>query len=175
MVFNLRTLFCLSAIAVQASPSVRAEAPLVRSAASGRWSESSTWENGRLPGTGERVLIRSGHAVTYDVRIEDSPIRSIHVAGTLEFARDRDVVLTVGLIKVQAGEDPSETGLDVHEGMVEHDAGTSLPRSWWGRLNVRFPPVTQRSSDWPKSKASTRRLARRSSARGGGWSSMAPA
>ena len=42
----------------------------------------------------------------------DVPIRSVHVAGILEFARDRDTRLDVGLIKVQPGDDASENGFD---------------------------------------------------------------
>lgn len=91
---------------------VRADGPaLVRSARSGPWSSPTTWEGGRVPHAGERVQVRGGHVVLYDVN-SDVPIRSIHVAGTLEFARDRDTRLDVGLIKVQPGDDASENGFD---------------------------------------------------------------
>ena len=126
MMFDLRTLLWFAAIAWIAAPSALGEAPLVRSAQSGRWSELSTWENGRVPAQGDRVQVRSGHSVTFDGRIE-APIRSIHVAGRLDFDPDRDVLLTVGLIKVQAGDDPAESGLDAHEGMGQAHAGTSRP------------------------------------------------
>ena len=128
MTFDLRTLFWLSAIAWIAAPLAWGEAPLVRSATSGRWSEPSTWERGRVPAGGDRVQVRSGHSVTFDGRVE-APIRSIHVAGTLEFDPDRDALLTVGLIKVQAGDDPTESGLDAHEGMGmgRAVAGTGRP------------------------------------------------
>ncbi|MBP3953751.1 G8 domain-containing protein [Gemmata sp. G18] len=86
-------------------------APLVRTAASGAWSDGKTWEGGKVPGAGARVQIRTGHAVTFDVKA-DAVIRSIHVAGTLTFARDRDTVLNVGLIKIQPGDDASEDGFD---------------------------------------------------------------
>jgi hypothetical protein len=88
-----------------------AKPPLVRSAGSGPWSAAETWEGGRPPGGGARVQIRRGHAVVYDTR-SDVAIRSIYVAGTLTFARERDTVLTVGLIKIQAGDDASEDGFD---------------------------------------------------------------
>ena len=42
----------------------------------------------------------------------DQAIRSIHVAGTLAFAPDRDTRLDVGLIKIQPGTDASENGFD---------------------------------------------------------------
>src|SRR5262249_8244054 len=51
------------------------------------------------------------HTVVYDIK-SDAVIRSIHVAGTLSFARDRDTRLDVGLIKVQPGDDASEDGFD---------------------------------------------------------------
>jgi G8 domain len=85
--------------------------PLVRSAHSGRWSEAASWEGGRSPGAGARVQVRSGHVITYDGQTE-SPIRSIHVAGTLRFDPDRDTRLDVGLIKIQAGDDARESGFD---------------------------------------------------------------
>src|SRR5262245_48055706 len=74
---------------------------LVRSAKSGDWSAAGTWEGGNLPAAGERVQIREGHVVRYDVK-GDRAIRSIHVAGTLSFATDKDTRLDVGLIKIQA-------------------------------------------------------------------------
>ncbi len=83
--------------------------PLIRSVQSGPWSDPMTREGGLLPGPGSRVQVREGHRVLYD-RNSDQPIRSIHVASVLEFARDRDTRLDVGLIKVQAGDDDSENG-----------------------------------------------------------------
>jgi hypothetical protein len=84
---------------------------LVRSAGSGPWSEPATWEGGKVPAAGARVQVRTGHRVVYDVQ-SDRPIRSLHVAGTLSFAPDRDTRLDVGLIKVQPGDDASENGFD---------------------------------------------------------------
>jgi hypothetical protein len=94
-------------------PAVRGDepAPLVKSARSGRWSDPATWEGGRAPGALMGVQVRSGHSVLYDVRSE-SPIRSIHVAGTLRFDPDCDTRLDVGLIKIQDGDDASESGFD---------------------------------------------------------------
>jgi hypothetical protein len=86
-------------------------AALVRSARNGPWSAPATWEGGQVPGAGARVQVRAGHTVTYDVRSE-APVRSVHVAGTLTFARDRDTRLAVGLIKIQPGDDASENGFD---------------------------------------------------------------
>ncbi len=87
---------------------------LVRSAGSGRWSEGATWEGRRVPGAGERVQVRAGHVVTYDVKTTEA-IRSIHVAGVLRFDPERDTRLDVGLIKIQAGDDAGESGFDCEE------------------------------------------------------------
>jgi hypothetical protein len=57
------------------------------------------------------VQIRAADRVLYDVS-STAQIRSIHVAGTLAFAADRDTRLDVGLIKVQPGDDASESGFD---------------------------------------------------------------
>src|SRR5262249_30734871 len=91
-------LVILMAFASMAFPVSAAEPPLIRSTRSGDWSTPGTWEGGKTPSDGVRVQIRTGHAVTYDVK-SDQVIRSIHVAGTLTFARDRDTRLDVGLIK----------------------------------------------------------------------------
>ena len=90
---------------------------LIRSAADGRWSDMGTWEGGKVPGVGARVQIRSGHVVTFDVKTE-GVIRSIHVAGTLRFDPGRDTRLDVGLIKIQAGDDASESGFDCESHMM---------------------------------------------------------
>lgn len=88
-----------------------AKPALVISARGGAWSDSGTWENGNVPKAGDRVQIRTGHVVGYDVE-SDEVIRSIHVAGQLVFALDRSTRLNVGLIKIQAGDDASEDGFD---------------------------------------------------------------
>jgi hypothetical protein len=91
-----------------------APAALVRSAQSGRWSEPGTWEGGRLPRGGDRVQVRAGHVLVFDIETTE-PIRSIHVAGTLRFDPERDTRLDVGLIKIQAGDDPGESGFDCED------------------------------------------------------------
>src|SRR5262245_47863941 len=86
-----------------APPAPRETLPtLVRTVQSGPWSAPATWAGGKVPAAGARVQIRTGHTVTYDLR-SDKVIRSIHVAGKLTFARDRDTRLDVGLIKIQPG------------------------------------------------------------------------
>lgn len=83
----------------------------VRSARGGLWSNAATWEGGKVPGAGARVLIREGHRVVYDVK-SDQVIRVVHISGTLTFAPDRDTRLDVGLLRIQAGDKCSEEGFD---------------------------------------------------------------
>jgi hypothetical protein len=99
---------------------------LIRSARSGPWSAPSTWEGGRLPSPGSRVQIRTGHTVRYDLNA-DQAIRSLHLAGTLAFARDRDTRLDVGLLKIQPGEDASENGFDCDAHLPVFTAGQPRP------------------------------------------------
>ncbi|RIK83764.1 MAG: hypothetical protein DCC68_02990 [Planctomycetota bacterium] len=80
----------------------------VQSVASGAWSSEKTWSP-RPPRAGDRVKISAGTRVVYDVASDDV-IRMIQVVGTLSFARDRDTLLNVGIVKVQASETCSESG-----------------------------------------------------------------
>src|SRR5690606_11667450 len=74
------------------------------------------WGGGSVPGAGADVVIRPGHRVVYGIE-SDEPIRSIHVAGTLSFAPDRDTRLTVGLLLIRS----PEAGAD--DFTVEPDTG----------------------------------------------------
>src|SRR5438034_1090982 len=100
--------------------------PLVRSTRSGPWSAPATWEGGKVPAAGARVQVREGHTVVYDVA-SDRVIRSIHVAGTLSFARDRNTRLDVGLIKIQPGDDPSEDGFNCEAHVAKSPEGQPRP------------------------------------------------
>jgi hypothetical protein len=93
------------------SASLAQEPSILRSARSGNWSDPATWVGNAVPGAGSRVLVRAGHAVTYDAR-SDAVIRGLNVSGSVVFATDRDTVLNVGLIKLQAGDEYSEDGFD---------------------------------------------------------------
>jgi hypothetical protein len=72
------------------------------------------------------VQVREGHTVTYDVA-SDAVVRSVHVAGTLTFARDRNTALNVGLIKIQPGDDASENGFDCDAHGVKPDPTKPKP------------------------------------------------
>jgi len=103
---------CLLTIQSQA-----AEPAVIRSAGSGKWSAAATWQGGKVPDAGARVLIREGHRVEYDVA-SDKVIRTINIAGVLTFAVDKDTRLDVGLIKIHVGEEFSEDGFDCDAHMM---------------------------------------------------------
>ncbi len=103
-----------------------AETPWTRSAASGPWSAVATWEGGKVPEAGARVHVRPGHVVVYDVKSE-TPIRAVYVAGTLTFAADKDTRLDVGVLKIDAGDEPTEEGFDCDAHIEELPAGAVRP------------------------------------------------
>jgi hypothetical protein len=121
-----RGLAVLSVLVLSASAAPADAAGLLRSARSGAWSAPATWEGGKVPAAGDRVQVREGHTVLYDVKSEQV-IRSIHVAGTLTFARDRDTLLCVGLVKVQPGDDASENGFDCDAHVPTVEPGQARP------------------------------------------------
>lgn len=114
------------------------DAPLIRSVASGPWSEKTTWDLDRVPQKGDRVLIRPGHVVTYDVESRDV-IRLVQIAGTLEFARDRNTSLEVGLITVVASEEVTEEGFDCHIDVDPPAPGSERPALLIGRPGFPIP------------------------------------
>jgi hypothetical protein len=121
--FSLATAVLLPLNLVAAPP---ANDEVTRSAADGPWSKSATWEGGKVPAAGSKVLIRPGHHVIYDAS-SDETIRSIHVGGTLSFDPAKDTRLTVGLIKIQPGEVISEDGFDCDAHAPEADPSKPLP------------------------------------------------
>jgi hypothetical protein len=123
-------------------PGSRPPADVVRSARSGPWSDSATWENGAVPGPGSRVQVRAGHTVVYDV-VSDKAIRLIHVAGTLTFARDRDTRLDVGLIKVHRGDHATEDGFDCGVALAPSDPAAPRATLEVGRPGEPVDPKHQ--------------------------------
>ena len=85
-----------------------------RTTGNGRWSEPSTWADGRIPKAGDFVQVRVGHSVVYDVESADA-LRMVHVAGNLRFANDKNTRLDVGLLKISAEEETSEDGFNCHD------------------------------------------------------------
>jgi hypothetical protein len=87
-----------------------------RTAKSGNWSDPATWENGKLPQAGDRVQVRPGHDVTYDITPEKCTfaLRMLHVGGTLRFSQQVSTKLDVGLLKAQPGDVCAEDGFVCH-------------------------------------------------------------
>jgi len=81
----------------------------IQSVGDGNWSDAKTWKPARVPGKGDRVLVSRGHHVRYDAKSKDV-VRLVQVVGTLEFARDRDTELNVGLLTIQHTDSCSEHG-----------------------------------------------------------------
>src|SRR5688500_633596 len=113
-------------------------AKVIRSAGSGVWSAAKTWEGGQTPKVGEIVQVRAGHTVTYDVHSENV-IRSLHVAGTLKFATNKDTRLEVGLIKIQAGDSTEENGFDCEAHLDEPDPKVGRPALLVGTPDEPMP------------------------------------
>lgn len=111
-----------------------ASAAVVQSAKSGVWSDSQTWKDDVPPGAGDDVVIGAGHRVIYDV---ESPkvIRSIKIAGRLEFATVRNTELNVGNVRVQPGA-PEAEGSGVEDVGHGHE---SLPAGPEAALIVGLP------------------------------------
>ena len=111
---------------------------VIRSVKSGKWSEAATWEKGAVPAANARVQIRPGHSVVYDVKSE-AVIRGIHVGGVLSFARDRDTLLNVGLILIQAGETYGENGFDCDAHAMPDNSDGPKPVLEVGTANEPIP------------------------------------
>lgn len=144
----MKTLLLLVALALAAPPLSAQNAPVTfdaRSAKSGAWSAPGTWANGRAPKAGDRLQVRAGHTVVYDVASTDA-LRMIHVAGTLTFSREKSTRLEVGLIKIEPGETTTEDGFDCHAD-APSGAQAGCYRCWrLVRRSGPFPLASPRSS-----------------------------
>lgn len=122
----MRSLLPLALLAC-AGPALAADKPAVVSTAkSGNWSAPGTWSGKKVPAAGDRVLIRSGHAVVYDANSTDV-IRGVTVSGTLSFAPDKDTRLEVGLLAIQAGDQYTEEGFDCEAHVMKAEPGKPVP------------------------------------------------
>jgi hypothetical protein len=81
----------------------------VQSARNGKWSDPDMWKPAQVPKAGDRVKINREHTVLYDAESKDV-LRLVQIVGTLRFARDRDTLMNVAVLKVQNSEDCSESG-----------------------------------------------------------------
>ena len=96
-----------------------------RSARSGLWSDPGTWEGGRAPRRGDRVQVRAGHQVTYDV-VSEEAIRSSWRTTTPETAISARKDPAVILRTMDAATRPLRDG-----GPPDYSAIT--PSSWCAR------------------------------------------
>lgn len=115
--------FLLSSVLMCVAWVAHAEPTLIRSAKSGPWEATDTWQGGKLPAAGNKVLIATGHHVTLGSQIE-APLRMVSVSGTLAFDPTKKTLLTVGLLKVQPGDNTTEEGFDCEAHMEAPDAKT---------------------------------------------------
>ncbi|MES2698454.1 MAG: G8 domain-containing protein [Pseudomonadota bacterium] len=67
----------------------------------GRWSDPTTWPDGRVPQAGDAVTIARGMDVLLD--IDPAALRSLTIDGTLRFADERDIGLETEWIYVRGG------------------------------------------------------------------------
>ena len=114
---TLIALFALAAFGFWQSPGWAAGVDFnARTVKSGNWSDPTTWENNRPPQAGDRVQVRPGHSVVYDVAPDKCTfaLRMLHVGGSLSFSRTASTRLDVGLLKVQPGDVCSEDGFVCH-------------------------------------------------------------
>src|SRR3954469_3678440 len=73
--------------------------PTASSAASGAWSDASTWSSKKVPSDGDRVSISAGHNVVYEVA-SDARLACIDVRGHLSFSTDANTRMRTGNIMV---------------------------------------------------------------------------
>lgn len=69
-------------------------------AQSGSWSDSATWDNGRIPASGANIFIPADTVLTIDGDIA-ARIKTIRAAGTLRFDTTRNTTLRVDTIVVE--------------------------------------------------------------------------
>lgn len=141
----MKTVFCVMlAVGLLGSRALAtaSETPWIRTAGNGPWSAAATWEGGQVPTAGARVHVQSGHVAVYDVWSE-TPIRAVYVSGTLSFAADRDTRLDVGVLKIEAGDEPTEEGFDCDAHVEELPAGVLRPALLVG---TREAPIDVRHS-----------------------------
>ena len=119
----------------------------IESVGDGKWSDSTTWKPARVPQSGDRVLVKRDTRIQYDVE-NDEVIRMLHIAGTVEFKRDCDTELNVGILKIQSGHRCNEDGFACDFRHV-HKPGTP---------NARLPALIVGTPDDPIPAKHTARI-----------------
>ena len=123
------------------------------------------------------MLIQPGHEVVYDVADADV-IRSIAVAGTLTFARDRDTELNVGVVTIYGA---GQAIVPDDDGVADAHAHHAKPASDGGGARDRHAGAADTGSvHGPRAPALRRRDGRGERSRrwsacpADGWTSTAP-
>lgn len=106
--------------------STPANAAPIRTAKSGQWSDPTTWETKKIPKAGDKVIIRTGHKVLYDVASTEI-IRGMQISGELIFDTTRDTRLEIGLIRIQPGDEYSEEGFECDGHLVDLEKSPGMP------------------------------------------------
>ncbi|NBY02047.1 MAG: hypothetical protein EBQ87_08720 [Planctomycetes bacterium] len=124
MEFPMNSLFLVSVVLL--SFPVAQETSPVRTIKSGAWSDPATWESKKIPKAGDKVIIRTGHKVLYDVASKEI-IRGMQIGGELAFDTTKDTLLEIGLIRVQPGDEYSEEGFECDGHFVAPDKVSNMP------------------------------------------------
>ena len=106
-------------------------------AASGDWSSPSTWQAGRIPDEGSRVLIPEGVVLTLDSELTSS-LKWLRVNGELRFATDRDTELRVDTLVTAPG---SRLEIGTAEQPVPSNVRAQIVFADLGPLNVDDDPM----------------------------------
>ena len=106
-------------------------------AASGDWSSPSTWQGGRIPDEGSRVLIPEGVVLTLDSELTSS-LKWLRVNGELRFAIDRDTELRVDTLVTAPG---SRLEIGTAEQPVPSNVRAQIVFADLGPLNVDDDPM----------------------------------
>ena len=106
-------------------------------AASGDWSSPSTWQAGRIPDEGSRVLIPEGVVLTLDSELTSS-LKWLRVNGELRFATDRDTELRVDTLVTAPG---SRLEIGTAEQPVPSNVRAQVVFADLGPLSVENDPM----------------------------------
>jgi hypothetical protein len=67
--------------------------------ASGNWSDSRIWKDGKIPAAGAKVVVASGTTVTFDA-YQNEAVKTLRIDGTLTFATNRNTQLKADTVVV---------------------------------------------------------------------------
>jgi len=100
---------------------------------SGRWTSPDTWQNGRVPHQGSRVLIPEGIQVEIDAKLRPS-LTWIRVHGELSFSTDVNTELRVDTLVTAPG---SRLEIGTPQQPVRSDVSAQIVFADLGPLDIR--------------------------------------